>query len=69
MYARCSYDVCMTTAPDYSTVRLPRALVDQIRVIAEAHERSISAELRVALDAYVRETLPEAKRTLKEKIR
>ena len=50
-------------------VRLPRPLVEQIRTIAEAHERSISAELRVALDAYVRRTLPEAERTLKEKMR
>jgi predicted transcriptional regulator len=50
-------------------VRLPRPLVEQIRTIAEAHDRSISAELRVALDAYVRRTLPEAERTLNEKMR
>jgi len=57
----------MTTAT--TTVRLPRSLVEQIRTIAEAHERSISAELRVAVDAYVRRTLPEAQRTISEKNR
>jgi plasmid stability protein len=48
-------------------VRLPRGLIDKMQVIARAHERSLAAELRVALDAYVRQTLPEAKRTLKER--
>lgn len=47
-------------------MRLPRNLVEQVRVIATAHERSLSAELRVALTAYVRQTLPEAKRMLEE---
>ena len=36
-----------------TTVRLPRSLVEQVRKIANAHERSLSAELRVALRAYV----------------
>ncbi len=44
--------------PD-TTVRLPRKLVEQMRVIARAHERSLSAELRVALADYVRRTMPE----------
>lgn len=52
-----------------TTVRLPRSLVEQVRVIANAHERSLSAELRVALDAYVRRTLPEAQRQLEERAR
>jgi hypothetical protein len=52
-----------------TTVRLPRSLVEQMRIIAKAHERSISAELRVALDAYVRDSLQEAKQTLEERTR
>jgi predicted transcriptional regulator len=58
-----------TTPPTTTTVRLPRSLVEQIRTIADAHERSISAELRVALDAYVRRSLPEAERILQERTR
>ena len=37
-----------------TTVRLPRKLVEEVRVIANAHERSLSAELRVALREYVK---------------
>jgi plasmid stability protein len=48
-------------------VRLPRGLVDQMQIIARAHERSLAAELRVALDAYVQQTLAEGERTLKER--
>jgi predicted transcriptional regulator len=59
----------MATTSTTTTVRLPRSLVEQIRTIADAHERSISAELRVALDAYVRRSLPEAERTLRERTR
>jgi predicted transcriptional regulator len=59
----------MQTTPDTTTVRLPRAIVEQMRTIAEAHERSMSAELRVALDAYVRRALPEAERILQERTR
>jgi predicted transcriptional regulator len=59
----------MATTSSTTTVRLPRALVEQIRTIADAHERSISAELRVALDAYVRRSLPEAERILQERTR
>lgn len=49
------------------TVRLPRALVEQVKICAQANDRSISAELRVAVGAYVREALPEAQRALKER--
>ena len=35
-------------------VRLPRALVEQVRVLARLHERSLSGELRVAVADYVR---------------
>ncbi len=60
----------MTNSPlEYQTVRLPKALVNQMRVIAQAHDRSINAEVRVALDAYVRQQLPEAQRMIKEKTR
>lgn len=59
----------MTTANPTTTVRVPRSLIEQLRTIADAHDRSISAELRVALDAYIRRTLPEAQRVLKEKTR
>lgn len=41
-----------TTQTDTTTVRLPRSLIEQIRVIAMAHDRSLSAELRVALTDY-----------------
>ncbi len=37
-----------------TTVRLPKALVDQVREIAVAHDRSLAAELRVALVEYVK---------------
>ena len=48
----------MTTtkaAQDTIPVRLPRSLVEQLRPIAVEHDRSLAAELRVALTAYVRE--------------
>jgi predicted transcriptional regulator len=35
-------------------VRLPRALVEQVRVLARLHDRSLSGELRVAVADYVR---------------
>jgi predicted transcriptional regulator len=64
------YRVCMMTTTRTSTsVRLPRVLVDEVRVIAEAHDRSISAELRVALDAYVRREAPGARRILERRTR
>jgi predicted transcriptional regulator len=47
------YDVDMETTSDVTTVRLPRALVEQVRKIAVVHDRSLAAELRVALAAYV----------------
>jgi predicted transcriptional regulator len=59
----------MRPTPDTTTVRLPRKLVAELKTIADAHERSLSAELRVALDADVRRTLPEAKRTQEERTR
>jgi predicted transcriptional regulator len=34
-------------------VRLPRELVDQVQVIAKAHDRSLAGELRAALRQYV----------------
>lgn len=58
-----------TSTPTTTTVRVPKVLIDRIRTIAEAHERSISAELRVVLGDYVRAELPEAKRTLRERKR
>jgi predicted transcriptional regulator len=45
----------MATTQDTTTVRLPRDLVEAMRGLAELHDRSLSAELRVALTAYVRE--------------
>lgn len=58
-----------TTTQDNTTVRIPRSLIERLRIVAQAHERSLSAELRVALDAYIRETLPDAKRELKRRSR
>lgn len=36
-----------------STVRLPVTILTKMRDIARAHERSLSAELRVALNEYI----------------
>ena len=58
MYPLCCYDVGMTTTQtqqDSTSVRLPRSLVEQLRPIAAAHDRSLAAELRVALTAYVQQ--------------
>jgi Arc-like DNA binding domain len=68
-YPRCCYSVAMADTTKDRVVRLPRGLVDQMQTIAKAHERSLAAELRVALDAYVRRTLPEADRMLEERTR
>jgi hypothetical protein len=38
---------------DTTTVRMPRSLIEQLRKLAKAHDRSLSAELRVALAAYI----------------
>jgi predicted transcriptional regulator len=48
-----------TTSPDTTTVRLPRSIIEQVRTIAQAHDRSLSAELRVALADYVRRNSEE----------
>jgi predicted transcriptional regulator len=37
-----------------TTVRVPRELLEQVRAIARAHDRSLAAEVRVALTEYVR---------------
>jgi predicted transcriptional regulator len=39
---------------DTVNVRLPKALIEQVRAIARLHDRSLSAELRVGLADYVR---------------
>ena len=59
----------MTTSAPQTMVRIPTVLADQMRMIAQAHERSLSAELRVALDAYARQELPKVRRTLKARAR
>lgn len=38
---------------DLITIKLPRDLVDQIRPLAAAHNRSLSGELREALSRYI----------------
>lgn len=40
---------------DAVTVRMPRDLVEHVRTLALAHERSLSAELRVALTTYIKQ--------------
>jgi predicted transcriptional regulator len=40
-------------APD-ATVRLPWEVLDQMKALASAHERSLRAEVRVALAEYVK---------------
>jgi hypothetical protein len=49
---------------DTTTVRAPRRLIEDLRTIATANERSLTGELRVALDTYVRAELAKAKRRL-----
>jgi predicted transcriptional regulator len=49
------------------TVRLPRALVEEVRQIARAHDRSLAAQVRVALDEYVREHGDGARRLIAER--
>jgi hypothetical protein len=49
-------DVAMpttTTNPETIPVRLSRPLVEQIRKIAEANERSLAAEMRIAMREHV----------------
>jgi predicted transcriptional regulator len=48
------------------TVRLPRELVEQIRLIARAHDRSLSGQLRFALSDHARRLLPEAQKKLSD---
>ncbi|MGO9354797.1 MAG: hypothetical protein ACLP3C_29655 [Mycobacterium sp.] len=52
---------------DTTSVRLPTQIVDEIRLIAKAYDRSLSAQLRVALQAYIRGEGPEARRILAER--
>jgi predicted transcriptional regulator len=44
-----------TTSSPTTTVRLPRDLVEEVRKLAERHDRSLSAELRVALRGHIRD--------------
>ena len=49
------YSLPMTEEqPKYRAVRLPTPLAIQLQAIARDHERSLSAELRVALSEYVK---------------
>jgi hypothetical protein len=41
-------------AEETVSVRLPVSLVDKIRKLATTHERTITGELRVAINAYIR---------------
>jgi predicted transcriptional regulator len=42
-----------TNDPGFTTVRLPVSIVDAMRHIAKAHDRSMVAKLRVALTNYI----------------
>jgi predicted transcriptional regulator len=53
-----------------TSIPLPKEVIDQIRPIARAHDRSLSAELRVALLDYVERNTPRpsyAEQLLEEK--
>jgi plasmid stability protein len=39
---------------DVVTVKAPRDLIEQLRVLARLHNRSMSGELRTALEEYLR---------------
>jgi len=43
----------MTDTPVMTSVKLPMTLIDQIRAIAKAHDRSVHAEVRWALNEYI----------------
>jgi plasmid stability protein len=43
-----------TQKRDVVTVKAPRDLIEQLRVIAQLHNRSMSGELRTALEQYIR---------------
>jgi hypothetical protein len=38
-------------------------LIERLREVAAANDRSLSAELRIALDDYTRRELPKARKT------
>jgi predicted DNA-binding protein len=40
---------------DTTNIRIPRDLAEKLRQLAIAHERSLAAELRVAIAAYVQD--------------
>jgi hypothetical protein len=41
-----------------STIRVPVELLDELRQVAKAHERSLAAEARVALAEHIRANAP-----------
>jgi len=53
-----------------TSVRLNEQLLDSLRLIADAHGTSVAAEIRVALDKYVKEVTssPQLKVELKKQI-
>jgi len=53
MHSQCMYHADMAITSPTTMVRLPTSIVNRIRVIAAAHDRSISAEVRVALNDYL----------------
>jgi plasmid stability protein len=42
-----------TQKRDVVTVKAPRDLIEQLRVLAQLHNRSMSGELRTALEHYL----------------
>ena len=50
-------------------VRLHKRIVDDLRVVAAAHELTIAAVLRLACDDYLRRELPKARAILTERER
>jgi len=53
--------------PDTTTLRVPTRIVDELKLIARAYDRSLSAQARVALDAYIKLEGPVARRILAER--
>jgi hypothetical protein len=56
-----------STPKDTASARLARRLMEDLRVIAEANQRSVSAELRIAVERYNRAELAEARRVIAER--
>jgi hypothetical protein len=57
----------VTRMPDTISVRLPRWLIDEVRPMADAYRRTLTAQLIIALEAHIRAEGAEARHILAER--